>query len=179
MSRIGKYPVNIDDKSTVTVAGQLVTVKGAKSSLKYTLDPLISAKLDGKKLVLTRVDETKMAKSLHGLYKVLIQNAVKGVSAGFTKSLEMHGVGYRANVQGKKLELALGYSHPISYEIPEGIEIKVEKQTTVIITGADKGLVGQVAAKVRSFRAPEPYLGKGVRYVGEHIRRKAGKSAGK
>jgi large subunit ribosomal protein L6 len=179
MSRIGKYPVTIDDKSTVTVAGQLVTVKGSKSSLNFTLDPLVSAKLDGKKLVLTRGEDSKKAKSLHGLYKVLIQNAVKGVSSGFTKSLEMHGVGYRANVQGKKLELALGYSHPIVYDIPEGIEIKVEKQTTVIITGADKGLVGQVAAKVRSFRAPEPYLGKGVRYVGEHIRRKAGKSAGK
>lgn len=179
MSRIGKYPVNIDDKSTVTVAGQLVTVKGAKSTLKFDLDSMISAKLDGKKLVLTRSSESKKAKSLHGLYKVLIQNAVKGVSTGFTKSLEMHGVGYRANVQGKKLELALGYSHPIVFDIPEGIEIKVDKQTTVIITGADKGLVGQVAAKIRGFRAPEPYLGKGVRYVGEHIRRKAGKSAGK
>ncbi len=179
MSRIGKYPINFDDKSNVTVAGQLVTVKGAKSSLNYTLNDKITAKLDGKKLVLTRVDDSKESKSLHGLYKVLLQNAVTGVSTGFTKSLEMHGVGYRGNVQGKKLELALGFSHPIIFDIPEGIEIKIEKQTTVIVTGADKAQVGQVAAKIRGFRPPEPYLGKGVRYVGEHIRRKAGKSAGK
>lgn len=179
MSRIGKYPVSVDDKATVSVAGQVVTVKGAKSTLKYELDSLIGAKLDGKKLVLTRSSESKKAKSLHGLYKVLLQNAVKGVTTGFSKSLEMHGVGYRGSVQGKKLELALGFSHPIIFDIPEGIEIKVDKQTMVTITGADKSLVGQVAAKVRSFRPPEPYLGKGVRYVGEHIRRKAGKSAGK
>lgn len=179
MSRIGKYPVTFDDKSNVTVAGQLVTVKGAKTSLKYELDSRITAKLDGKNLVLTRKDDSKESKSLHGLYKVLLSNAVKGVSAGFTKSLEMHGVGYRANVQGKKLELALGFSHPINFDIPEGIEIKVDKQTTVIVTGADKAQVGQVSAKIRGFRPPEPYLGKGVRYVGEHIRRKAGKSAGK
>ena len=101
------------------------------------------------------------------------------MSQGFSKSLELHGVGYRANVQGKKLELSLGFSHPINFEIPEGIEIKVDKQTTVVVNGADKALVGQVAAKIRSFRPPEPYLGKGVRYVGEVIRRKAGKSAGK
>lgn len=179
MSRIGKYPVNFDDKSTVTVNGQLVTIKGAKHSLKYELDPRVTAKVDGKKVVLTRADESKESKSLHGLYKVLISNAVKGVGTGFTRSLEMHGVGYRANVQGKKLELALGFSHPIIFDIPEGIEIKVEKQTTVVVTGADKAQVGQVSAKIRSFRPPEPYLGKGVRYAGEHIRRKAGKSAGK
>ena len=179
MSRIGKYPVTFDDKSNVTITGQMVTVKGAKASLNYELDSRITAKLDGKNLVLTRKDDSKESKSLHGLYKVLLSNAVKGVSAGFTKSLEMHGVGYRGNVQGKKLELALGFSHPIHFEIPEGIEIKVEKQTTVIVTGADKAQVGQVSAKIRSFRPPEPYLGKGVRYVGEHIRRKAGKSAGK
>lgn len=179
MSRIGKYPINFDDKSNVTVTGQNVVVKGAKSSLKYSLDSRITAKLDGKKVVLTRADDTKESKSLHGLYKVLIQNAVTGVATGFTKALEMHGVGYRANVQGKKLELALGFSHPIIFDIPEGIDIKVDKQTTVTVTGADKAQVGQVAAKIRSFRPPEPYLGKGVRYVGEHIRRKAGKSAGK
>ncbi len=179
MSRIGKYPVTFDDKSNVTVAGQQVVVKGAKSSLKFNLDQRITAKLDGKNVILTRADDSKESKSLHGLYKVLIQNAVTGVSTGFTKALEMHGVGYRANVQGKKLELALGFSHPIIFDIPEGIEIKVDKQTTVSVAGADKALVGQVAAKIRSFRPPEPYLGKGVRYVGEHIRRKAGKSAGK
>ncbi|AGH96113.1 50S ribosomal protein L6 [Pseudobdellovibrio exovorus] len=179
MSRIGKYPVNFDEKVQVSVAGQLVTIKGAKSALKYDLDTRITAKVDGKTVVLTRADDSKESKSLHGLYKVLIQNAVTGLTTGFTKSLELHGVGYRANVQGKKLELSLGFSHPINFDIPEGIEIKVDKQTTVVVTGADKALVGQVAAKIRGYRPPEPYLGKGVRYSGEHIRRKAGKSAGK
>jgi large subunit ribosomal protein L6 len=179
MSRIGKYPVNFDDKVQVNITNNVVTVKGAKSSLKYTLDQRITAKLDGKTVVLTRADDTTESRSLHGLYKVLIQNAVSGVSTGFSKSLELHGVGYRANVQGKKLELSLGFSHPILFEIPEGIEIKVDKQITIAVSGADKALVGQVAAKIRSFRPPEPYLGKGVRYAGEHIRRKAGKSAGK
>lgn len=179
MSRIGKYPVSFDDKVQVSVLGSSVVIKGSKTSLKYDLDKRITAKLDGKKLILSREDDSKESKSLHGLYKVLIQNAVNGVTQGFSKSLELHGVGYRANVQGKKLELSLGFSHPINFEIPESIDIKVDKQTTVVVTGADKALVGQVAAKIRSFRPPEPYLGKGVRYVGEHIRRKAGKSAGK
>lgn len=179
MSRIGKYPINFDDKVQVSITDTTVTVKGAKSSLKYNLDPRITAKIDGKKVVLTRTDDSKESKSLHGLYKVLLQNAVNGLTTGFTKTLELHGVGYRANVQGKKLELALGFSHPIFFEIPQGIDIKVDKQTTISVVGADKSLVGQVSAKIRSFRPPEPYLGKGVRYVGEHIRRKAGKSAGK
>ena len=179
MSRIGKYPVNFDDKVSVTVAQSIVTIKGAKSSLKYDLDSRITAKVDGKTVVLTRVDDSKESKSLHGLYKVLIQNAVSGLTTGFSKVLELHGVGYRANVQGKKLELSLGFSHPIFFEIPEGIEIKVDKQITITVAGADKALVGQVSAKIRGFRPPEPYLGKGVRYAGEHIRRKAGKSAGK
>ncbi len=179
MSRIGKYPVNFDEKVQVSVTNTIVTVKGAKSSLKYDLDSRITAKVDGKKVLLSRVDDSKESKSLHGLYKVLLQNAVDGLTKGFTKTLELHGVGYRANVQGKKLELSLGFSHPISFDIPEGIEIKVEKQITISVTGADKALVGQVSAEIRSFRPPEPYLGKGVRYAGEHIRRKAGKSAGK
>ena len=148
MSRIGKYPVKLDDKVQVNVAGQIVTIKGAKSSLKYSLDSRITAKVEDKKVVLTRIDDSKESKSLHGLYKVLIQNAVSGLTTGFTKSLELHGVGYRANVQGKKLELSLGFSHPIFFEIPEGIEVKVDKQTTISVTGADKALVGQVSAKI-------------------------------
>lgn len=180
MSRVGKNPVIFDDKTQVSVTPKNeVVVKGAKSSLTIPLRPEVSAKLEGKTVVLVRNSETKEARALHGLYRALVQNAVTGVSKGFTKSLELHGVGYRANVAGKKLELSLGYSHPISYDIPEGIEVKVEKQTTIAITGASRELVGQVAAKVRSFRPPEPYLGKGVRYVGEQLRRKAGKSAGK
>ncbi len=179
MSRIGKAPVHFDDKVKVSVLNSLVSVKGAKETLSIPLRPEVKATIEGNTVVLTRANDTKVAKSLHGLYRALIQNAVTGVSKGFTKTLEMQGVGYRANVAGKKLELSLGYSHPIHFDIPEGIEIKVEKQTTVNITGASKELVGQVAAKIRGFRPPEPYLGKGVRYSDEKIRRKAGKSAGK
>jgi large subunit ribosomal protein L6 len=180
MSRIGKAPVYFDDKVQVSVTpANEVVVKGGKSTLNIKMLPQVSAKLDGKKVVLTRNEETKKARSLHGMYRALIQNAVAGVNGGFTRSLELHGVGYRGNVQGKKLELALGFSHPIIFDIPEGIEIKVDKQTTISVTGANRALVGQVAAKIRGFRPPEPYLGKGVRYAGEHIRRKAGKSAGK
>jgi large subunit ribosomal protein L6 len=180
MSRIGKAPVNFDEKVQVTVTpANVVTVKGAKFSLNIPMKPEVSAKVEGRKVMLVRNKETKEARALHGLYRALLQNAVTGVSKGFTKTLELHGVGYRASVSGKKLELSLGYSHPIIFDIPDGIEIKVEKQTTVIINGASRDLVGQVAAKVRSFRPPEPYLGKGVRYQGENIRRKAGKSAGK
>lgn len=180
MSRIGKAPVYFDDKVQVSVSPQNeIQVKGAKSTLRIPLRSEIGAKVEGKMLVLTRKSETKEAKSLHGMYRALVQNAVTGVSSGFTRGLELHGVGYRANVSGKKLELSLGFSHPVIFDIPEGIEIKVDKQTNISVSGADRALVGQVAAKIRSFRPPEPYLGKGVRYAGEHIRRKAGKSAGK
>lgn len=180
MSRIGRAPVTFDDKVQVSVTpANEVIVKGAKSSLNIKMNPSIVAAIDGKKVVLTRKDESKESKSLHGLYRALIQNAVIGVGKGFTRGLELQGVGYRANVAGKKLELSLGFSHPVVFDIPEGIEIKVDKQTSISVTGANKELVGQVAAKIRSFRPPEPYLGKGVRYAGEHIRRKAGKSAGK
>jgi large subunit ribosomal protein L6 len=180
MSRIGRSPVYFDDKVQVTVTpGNEVVVKGAKQSLTIKMQPVISAKLDGKKVILTRKEETKEAKSMHGMYRALVQNAVTGVGQGFTRALELHGVGYRASVAGKKLELSLGFSHPVIFDIPEGIDIKVDKQTTIVVTGANRSLVGQVAAKIRGFRPPEPYLGKGVRYQGEHIRRKAGKSAGK
>jgi large subunit ribosomal protein L6 len=180
MSRIGRAPVYFDDKVQVTVTpNNEVVVKGAKQSLTIKMQPEVSAKLDGKKIVLLRKEETKEAKSMHGMYRALVQNAVTGVGQGFTRVLELHGVGYRASVAGKKLELSLGFSHPVVFDIPEGIEIKVDKQTAITVAGANRGLVGQVAAKIRSFRPPEPYLGKGVRYQGEHIRRKAGKSAGK
>jgi len=180
MSRIGKAPVVFDGTVQVSVsAANEVIVKGAKSSLKINMQPSISAKVEAGKVVLTRNDETKDTRALHGLYRALLQNAVTGVTKGFTKGLELQGVGYRANVAGKRLELSLGFSHPVIFDIPDGIEIKVDKQTSITITGPSKELVGQVAAKIRSFRPPEPYLGKGVRYAGEHIRRKAGKSAGK
>lgn len=180
MSRIGKAPVIFDNTVKVDISpANDVVVKGAKASLKISMLKGVSAKIDGNKIVLTRNDDSKESRSLHGLYRALIQNAVIGVTKGFSRGLELQGVGYRANVSGKKLELSLGFSHPVVFEIPEGIEIKVEKQTSLTVTGANRELVGQVAAKIRSFRPPEPYLGKGVRYAGEHIRRKAGKSAGK
>ena len=180
MSRIGRSPIYFDDKVQVTVTpANEVVVKGAKQSLKIAMDPQVTAKLEGKKVILSRASETKVVKSLHGMYRALIQNAVTGVGTGFQRVLELQGVGYRASVSGKKLELSLGFSHPVVFDIPEGIEIKVDKQTNITVSGASKSLVGQVAAKIRGFRPPEPYLGKGVRYAGEHIRRKAGKSAGK
>ena len=180
MSRIGRAPIYFDDKVQVTVSpANEVVVKGPKQTLKLSVRPEVQVKLEGKKVILTRSSESKEAKSLHGMYRALLQNAVTGVGAGFSRGLELHGVGYRASVAGKKLELSLGFSHAINFDIPEGIEIKVDKQTNITVSGANKGLVGQVAAKIRSFRPPEPYLGKGVRYTGEHIRRKAGKSAGK
>lgn len=180
MSRIGKAAVFFDDKVQVSVSpNNEVVVKGGKSQMAVKMRKEVTAKVEGKKILLSRTTDTKEVRSLHGLYRALVQNAVVGVSKGFTKTLELHGVGYRASVAGKKLELSLGYSHQIDYNIPEGIEIKVDKQTTINVTGANRELVGQVAAKLRSFRPPEPYLGKGVRYAGEHIRRKAGKSASK
>lgn len=179
MSRIGKAPVVLDSGVQASVANGVITVKGPKTSLKIEMLPEVKAVVEGNKVVLTRSSETKQAKSLHGLYRALLQNAVIGVTKGFTRGLELHGVGYRASVSGKKLELSLGFSHPVIFDIPEGIEIKVEKQTAISVIGANKDLVGQVASKIRDFRPPEPYLGKGVRFAGEVIRRKAGKSAGK
>lgn len=180
MSRVGKSPIGFDDKVQVTISpANEVLVKAGNKQIALKLRPEVGAKLDGKTLVLVRKEESKEASSLHGMYRALLQNAVTGVGKGFTKNLELHGVGYRATVAGKKLEMSLGFSHPVVYEIPEGIEIKVEKQTNISVSGFDRALVGAVAAKIRGFRPPEPYLGKGVRYSDEKIRRKAGKSAGK
>ncbi|MES2965797.1 MAG: 50S ribosomal protein L6 [Bdellovibrionota bacterium] len=180
MSRIGRSPVVVDSKVQVTITpANEVVVKGAKATQKVAMRPEIVAKFENGQIVLSRKDELQATRALHGLYRALVQNAVTGVTTGFTKSLDLVGVGYRANVSGKKLELSLGYSHPIHFPIPEGIEVKVEKQTNITITGSSKELVGQVAAKVRGFRPPEPYLGKGVKYTDEKLRRKEGKSAGK
>jgi large subunit ribosomal protein L6 len=180
MSRIGKNPVVIAKDVKVTVgADNVVSVKGGKAALSIPMRPEITASVENNQVVLKRANDLPATRALHGLYRALIQNAVTGVSAGFSRSLELVGVGYRAAVAGKKLELSLGYSHPIQYAIPDGIEIKVEKQTAITVSGSSKELVGQVAAKLRSFRPPEPYLGKGVKYADEKLRRKEGKSAGK
>ncbi|MCB0377282.1 MAG: 50S ribosomal protein L6 [Bdellovibrionales bacterium] len=180
MSRIGKYPVEFDSKVNVNITGNNeVVVKAGNNTLTVAMRPEVKARIEDNKIFIERKDDSQKARSLHGLYRSLVQNAVTGVTEGFTKSLILNGVGYRASTSGKTLELSLGYSHPIKFPIPDGIDIKVEKQTTVIITGASKELVGQVAAKIRNFRPPEPFLGKGVRYSDEVIRRKEGKSAGK
>lgn len=180
MSRIGRAPVYFDDKVQVSVTpDNEIVVKGAKNTMKVKMTRGISAQVEKGQVVLTRKEDDPKAAAFHGLYRALLQNAVHGVSKGWTRELELNGVGYRAAVSGKKLELTLGFSHPVHFDIPEGIEIKVEKQTRISITGPNKELVGQVAAKIRGFRPPEPYLGKGIKYVDEHIRRKAGKSAAK
>ena len=180
MSRIGRSPVVFDKVLQVSVTPKNeVVVKGPKRSLVIAMLPDIKAKIEGNEIIFTRGSDSKQARALHGLYRALVQNAVTGLSKGFQKTLELVGVGYRASVKGKNLEMTLGFSHPIVFPIPDGIEIAVEKQTSINVMGADRGQVGQVAAKIRSFRPPEPYLGKGVKYTDEHIRRKAGKAAGK
>lgn len=180
MSRIGKAPVYIDKTVQVSVApNNEVIVKGAKATQRVPVGPEITVKVEDGKVVLHRKSEDKRVRALHGVYRSLVQNAVTGVTKGFTRTLELVGVGYRANVKGKVLELTLGYSHPIEFQIPDGIEIKVDKQTSISVAGANKELVGHVAAKIRSYREPEPFLGKGVKYSDEVIRRKAGKTAGK
>lgn len=179
MSRIGNKAVEIVDKVTVTVKTDELSVKGPLGELKRPIHPKITIKVDGNTATVTRADDTKESRSLHGLYRALLANMVTGVSAGFTKGLDLVGVGYRADLKGKVLELALGYSHPIQFEIPEGITVKVDKQTHIDVSGADKEQVGQVAAELRMLRKPEPYKGKGVRYSDEVIRKKAGKSAAK
>lgn len=180
MSRVGKAPVYFDKAVQVNVTpANEVVVKGAKHSLTVKMRPQIKAKIENGTVVLSRVDEERETRAYHGLYRALIQNAVTGVTKGWSRALELNGVGYRAAVSGKKLELTLGFSHPVVYEIPQGVEVAVEKQTKIVVSGPNRELVGQVAAKIRTFRPPEPYLGKGVKYADEHIRRKAGKSAAK
>ncbi len=178
MSRIGKHPVNVPEKVEVKVEGNVVTVKGAKGSLTRTFNNLVSLKVDGKAITVSPKDDSKEAKSQWGTARTQLSNMVTGVSTGFVKSLDFTGVGYKAGVTGNVLNLSLGYSHPIDYTLPTGISAKVNKNQ-IDIEGSDKELVGQVAAKVRSFREPEPYKGKGVKYTTETIIRKAGKTGKK
>ncbi len=183
MSRIGKSPVTIPSGVEVKVDGTLVTVKGPKGELIQEMDSCISLNIEDGSISFTRESDAPDHRSKHGLYRALLNNMVTGVSEGFKKELEVIGVGFRANVSGQRLELALGFSHPIVIELPKEIKVSAvsEKGKAPIVTleSHDKQLVGQVAAKIRSFRKPEPYKGKGVRYLGEEIRRKAGKSAAK
>jgi len=176
MSRIGRLPIAVPSGVDVTIDGRTVTVKGPKGSLSRSLHPDITVSREEATIVVTRPTEQKTHKQLHGLTRTLVNNMVVGVTDGYRKGLEITGVGYRAALSGRKLQLNLGYSHQIEIDPPEGITFEVENPTRLAVVGIDKELVGQIAAKVRSTRKPEPYKGKGVRYAGEYIRRKAGKA---
>ena len=175
MSRIGKKPVAIPAGVTATIDGGQLSVKGPKGTLSMSLAPLISYEVQDGAISVQPANETKAARAFWGMQRTLVQNLITGVTEGFTKTLEITGVGYRANAQGKNLKLQLGYSHDVEYPVPEGITIATPDQTTVHITGMDKQQVGQVAAEIRRWRKPEPYKGKGIKYRGEFIFRKEGK----
>lgn len=175
MSRIGKQPVPIPSGVTASVDGQLVAVKGPKGELSHVLVDEVIAKLDDGAIEVSPRDDTQAARAMWGMSRTLLANLVTGVTDGFTKKLEITGVGYRAAVQGSALQLQLGYSHDVAYPIPPGIQVQCPKPTEIVISGIDKQKVGQVAAEIRRFRPPEPYKGKGVRYAGEFILRKEGK----
>lgn len=180
MSRIGRKPVEIPGSVTVTLEGQRVAARGPKGELELQVRRPITVAWGadgGKTLVVNRPDDQKENRALHGLTRSLVANIVEGVSEGFSKTLEIVGVGYRAQAQGTGLRLSLGFSHQIEFPAPKGISFEVPNQTTIVVKGADKQQVGHTAAVIRGFRPPEPYKGKGVRYKGEHVRRKAGKTA--
>ena len=176
MSRIGRLPIAVPAGVDVAIDGREVTVKGPKGTLSRALHPEMGVAREGDSIVVTRPSEAKTHKQLHGLTRTLVNNMVVGVTAGYRKGLEINGVGYRAALVGRKLQLNLGYSHPIEIDPPSGISFEVENPTHLAVVGIDKELVGQVAARVRATRKPEPYKGKGVRYAGEQVRRKAGKA---
>ena len=176
MSRIGKQPIAIPPKVKVEVKGQSVSVEGPKGRLNWQLPRNTTAKVDNGKIVVARKGEDAQAKALHGLSRALLNNMVRGVTEGFVKKLEIQGVGFKAAVQGKNVNLSLGYSHPIVYPLPDQIKVTVEENTKLTVEGPDRQVVGQVAAELRGFYPPEPYKGKGVRYVGEHVVRKEGKT---
>jgi large subunit ribosomal protein L6 len=176
MSRIGKQPIAIPSTVKVEVKGQKIFVEGPKGKLDWELPRRTSLKVQDGKIIVSRDGDDAQAKALHGLSRALVNNMVNGVAEGFVKKLEIQGVGFKAAVQGRIVNLNLGYSHPINYQIPEQIKVTVEENTKLTIEGPDKKVVGQVAAELRSFYPPEPYKGKGVRYVGEHVQRKEGKT---
>jgi large subunit ribosomal protein L6 len=177
MSRIGRKPIPVPESVTVDVAPGRVAVKGPKGELEQSLSPDMTVAQDGGTVTVQRPTDRGEHRALHGLTRSLIANMVEGVTEGFEKRLEIQGVGYRAQLKGRKLEMALGYSHPVSIEAPEGIEFEVPQPTEIVVRGIDKQLVGQVAADIRKRRPPEPYKGKGIRYRGEHVLRKVGKRA--
>ncbi len=179
MSRIGKLPINVPSNVEITIADSLITVKGPKGTLTQALHPNVNVTMEENTITVTPIDETKFSRSLHGLYRSLVYNMVEGVTNGYKKQLEIIGVGYRVAQKGSNLEFQLGFSHPINFAVPADVKITIEQGKTNIITleSHDKQLLGQVASDIRSLKKPEPYKGKGIRYVGEHVRRKAGKTA--
>lgn len=179
MSRVGRMPIDIPAGVTATLDGQVITVKGPKGELTRTLHPDMKVTVQDNVITVERPNDEKNNRALHGLTRALIANMVKGVTEGFKKELEIVGVGYRAQMKGKKLALTLGFSHPLELDAPEGITIECPSATQVVISGINNEHVGEFAAKIRGYRLPEPYKGKGIRYVGEHVRRKAGKAGTK
>jgi len=179
MSRVGKNPIKIPQGVTVQMEGTVVTVNGPRGSLSREIPQEIDVQVNGGSLMVLRRDESRRSRAMHGLMRALVGNMVTGVSEGFRKVLEIHGIGYRADASGNILTLTLGYSHPVQYVLPEGITAKVEKQTVIGLEGIDRELLGETAAKIRALRPVEPYKGKGIRYANETVRRKAGKAGAK
>ncbi|HAC65607.1 MAG TPA: 50S ribosomal protein L6 [Cyanothece sp. UBA12306] len=179
MSRIGKRPIPIPNKVNIEIQGQHIAVKGPKGSLELTLPSKVKLVQDNETLLVQREDDSRIARERHGLSRTLVSNMVEGVSKGFEKRLSIQGVGYRAQAQGSKLTLNVGYSKPVEVSMPQGIQVAVENNTQVIVSGIDKEIVGNIAAQIRAIRPPEPYKGKGIRYLGEFVRRKAGKTGKK
>jgi large subunit ribosomal protein L6 len=176
MSRIGRLPIPIPEGMTVDIKGKNIIVKKNNQELSFTINNDIEVKIKDNQIIIERSSDLILHRSLHGLTRNMIFNMVKGLNEGYEKTLEIKGVGYRADLKGKDLELSLGYSHPIKVKAPEGIEFVVDKQKIIKVKGADKQLVGKIAAEIRNYRKPEPYKGKGIRYIDEHVRRKVGKA---
>jgi len=176
MSRIGKRAIKIPDKVKVKIDSSNVLVEGPKGKLSWTLPQQVTAKVAESEIVVKRSGDDKVSSSMHGLTRAYINNMVKGVSVGYIKTLELRGVGYRAQAQAKAINLQLGFSHPVLYQIPEGITVKTPKPNQIIVEGIDRAKVGEVAAEIRDYLKPEPYKGKGIRYTGEYVRKKAGKA---
>ena len=178
MSRVGKQPIALPSGVTVTTVTGGVHVSGPRGQLEVQMSPLVEVRIDGGSVIVSRREESREAREIHGLTRKLVANMVTGVSAGFRRVLEISGVGYRAEVKGRELHLALGYSHPVVFALPEGVQAKVDKQTVITIEGADRQVLGKAAAAIRELRPPEPYKGKGIKYAEETVRRKAGKAVG-
>src|SRR6266850_6323994 len=178
MSRIGRQPVNIPQGVKVQIDGTIVRAEGPKGKLMQPVPAGLSAKLENNQLLISRTGDDRKIRALHGLARALMANMVSGVKDGFERKLDIVGIGYRAQLQGKVIQLALGYSHPVIFPLPEGVTAEIEKQVSITLRGADKALLGQTAAKLRALRKPDPYKGKGIRYLGEVVRKKVGKKAG-